>query len=86
MTLKVIFSEVSILYDKKESEDEEKMTLKMIINDKGHILSVINTIWWGRGWRKNYLKKMTMKVIFSEVSILYDEKEDEEKITFKKWP
>ena len=44
MTLKVIFSEVLILHDKKESEDEEKMTLKMIINDKGHILSVINTI------------------------------------------
>ena len=44
MTLKVIFSEVSILYDKKESEDEEKMTLKVTINDKGHILSVINTI------------------------------------------
>ena len=33
MTLKVMFSEVLILYDKKESEDEEKMTLQMTIND-----------------------------------------------------
>ena len=28
MTLKVIFSEVLILYDEEEEEDEEKMTLK----------------------------------------------------------
>ena len=64
MTLKVKFSEV---YHEKEEGNEEKWTTDLISSRPSSQLKY---------YLKNAIKKMTLKVIFSEVLILYDEKEE----------